>query len=139
MGIKLIMFYINSISATIIEDNCKKNFCYTNEQIDERLFNSLKVSLDDGKLSRLEMSNTETDLSMSIFCENVLSHFGIVDLYNDINYYYDDGTKDSNLIPINGQVFEKWMVCRDNELLWEAVLLFAHNGERSLNVDWAEE
>lgn len=139
MGISLNEFYINSISVSIKQDDSKKILSYSDGQINEELLNSLKFSLDRGMLYRLEMSNTETDLSMSLFCENGISYFGIVDIFNDINYYYDDGSGNNNLIPINGQVFEKWMVCEDNSLLWEAVLFFAHHGERSLKVNWRQE
>lgn len=139
VGISSNEFYINSISVSIKQDDSKKILSYSDGQINEELLNSLKFSLDRGMLYRLEMSNTETDLSMSLFCENGISYFGIVDIFNDINYYYDDGSVNTNLIPINGQVFEKWMVCEDNALLWEAVLFFAHHGERSLKVNWRQE
>nr|WP_288830641.1 hypothetical protein [uncultured Clostridium sp.] len=139
MGISLREFYINSISVSIKDSDSRKLLSYSNGEINENLFASLKTFLNEAKLFRLEMSNTDTDLSMSIFCENNLSHFGILDVYNDINYYYYDGSGENSLVSIDGQVFEKWMVCEDNSLLWEAVMSFAYNGERSSKVKWKEE
>lgn len=139
MGVNSREFVIDAISVSILQNDSKVVLSYNNKDINEELFDLLKKNLDDGKLLRLEMSNTGTDLSMSIFCENGLSHFGIIDLYNEVNYYYDNCSGDSSLVPIDGQVFEKWMVCEDNTLLWEAIMFFAHNGERSLRVTWKEE
>lgn len=43
---------------------------------------------------------------MTIFYENGLSHIGIVDMYNDIVYYYHSNDTDKTLVSISGQVFE---------------------------------
>jgi len=135
MGISPNQFYINFISASIN----KIISTYDSEQICEELFESLRINLIKGKLSRLEMSNTEADLSMSVFYESGLSHLGVIDSYNDINYYYNDGSGNNSLIPIDGDVFRKWMVCENDDLLWEAVLFFAHKGKRISKINWVKE
>lgn len=80
VGISSNEFYINSISVSIKQDDSKKILSYSDGQINEELLNSLRFSLDRGMLYRLEMSNTGTDLSMSLFCENGISYFGIVEV-----------------------------------------------------------
>lgn len=67
---------------------------------------------------------------MTIFYENGLSHIGIVDMYNDIVYYYHSNNTDKTLVSISGQVFENNTICRDNDIHWMILEYFAENGKK---------
>jgi len=139
MEVEMVELYIDNILLTTWDNNLQKSFSYKNSQINSEVIKSIKESIEKNMLTRLELENTKTDISITVFCENGLSFFGIVDMYNDINYYYNNLSNDTTLVEIEGNVFEKWMVCESNDILWEAIIFFAFNGKCSPQITWSEE
>lgn len=112
---------------------------YSSNEINDKLFDDIKILLDTKKLCRIEMENSQTDLSMCVFCEKKIFHAGMVDMYNDVNYYYNNGSEKTKLIDIDGEVFQERMIGTDNDLLWQIIQEFAHKGKLSNKVEWIEE
>ncbi len=132
-------FYINKLTMTKLNNEEKEVLFYSTNEINDKLFDDIKVLLDSGKLCRIEMENSKSDLSMCVFCEKGIFHVGIVDMYNDVNYYYNNGSEKTKLIDIDGEVFQERMIGTDNDLLWHIIQEFAYKGKLSKKVKWIEE
>lgn len=79
---------------------------------------------------------TNDAISMTVFCNKNISHFGIVDMFNDIVYYYDNGSNDSSKIDIAGSKFMKKTICDSKEILFNAIIYFIRNGKNDDNLAW---
>lgn len=100
------------------------------------MFCEIKKYISVNLIQRIELK--KDDVTMTIFYESGLAHIGIVDMYNDIIYYYKNG-EDQTLVPVAGQVFENRTVCKDNNMLWVILEYFAKHGEKYPEIDWIEE
>lgn len=87
-------------------------------EISDLLLEKVKKCLDNNIVSRIELKNIKSDLGMTIYYEAGLSHIGIVDMYNDLVYYFCKNVKEKTLVAIAGQMFEKGMICQDNNILY---------------------
>lgn len=137
MGIDI--FYINKLTVTKLNNKKREVLFYSNSEINNELFDNINKLLGSKNLCRIVMENSQSDLSMCVFCENGLFHVGIVDMYNDVNYYYNNGSENAKLINIDGEVFQERMTGTDNDLLWHIIQEFVYNGKLSKKVEWIEE
>lgn len=129
-------YYVNKLTMTKVYNEEREVLFYSSNEINDKLFDEIKILLNNRKLCRIEMENAQSDLSMCVFCENGIFHVGIVDMYNDVNYYYNNGSGKTELKDIDGEVFEERMVGTDNNLLWHIIQEFAHKGNLSEKVEW---
>lgn len=131
-------FYIDSITL-VYNDTSRKRDVFEGKEINPKLFDKIKNYLDESLIKRIELENSECDISIIAFCEGKLSHISIVDVFEDINYYYNNGKKSNNIISIAGEEVEENLVCDNNNLMLEIITYFAHKGEKSPKVKWLEE
>lgn len=136
MGIEACL--IDQLTLTIVQGE-RRTLCYLDKDVSSTLFDDIIMLFDNNFLRRVEMSNTAQDLTMCLFCEKNKYHIGVVDIYNDINYYYDNGSNDTSLVAIDGEVFEKRTMGTNKDLLWNIVRTFVQKGELSKEVNWIEE
>ena len=112
---------------------------YKDSEITDTLLKEIEQCLDNDTVSRLEFKCIKDDIGMTIYYDNGLSHIGIVDMYNDLVYYFSDDTKDKTLIDIAGQVFESSMVCRNNDVLYQIIQYWVKTGKRYPSVSWIKD
>lgn len=130
MGIKK---YINRL--TLVLDNENKFY----EEVDEALLDAIKKMLDEKKVRRLEAENIEEAKAISIFTNGIYYHVGIVDMYEETNFYMSANNNDNELVNIDGNYFEKSFLQTDLNLVWNVFMCFVENGELSESVEWVEE
>lgn len=128
--------YIDSISYILVES---PNILNEIRSISKKEIEEVVDLIKKDKILRIEAEKKVDDMGITIFIEKSLAHIGIVDMYNDINYYYNNLSESKELISIAGQVFEKWMVCYEKEILIEIILTFFKTGEKLSKVEWYEE
>lgn len=139
MEVKSEIFYVDSISLTYYDKGKKYINNYGEKEITTNLFEFIKEYINNFNIEKVELSNTKEDISMIVFYENGLSHIGIVDMYNDMIYYYKNKSKDKTLVEIAGQVFEGDKICKDNHTLIKIMNFFAIHGKKYSNVEWIED
>ncbi len=132
-------FYIDTVKITYIEGNERKRLDFDSSNLNDIAIEKIKELTFSNELCTLSMENEEDCLSMVINRENKSTHIGVVNLYDDEIYYYDNGSKSEELIPINGNYYETWSVCADYDLVWECINTYMLNGERTDKVDWIED
>ena len=132
-------FYVDYIRLIYTSQSAKPYEEYKGSEITDSLLKKIEQCLDHDTVSRLEFKCLKDDIGMTVYCENSLSHIGIVDMYNDLVYYFSDDTKDKTLINIAGQVFESGMVCRNNDLLYQIILYWVRTGKRYPSVSWIKD
>ena len=132
-------FYINKLTMTKLNNEERAILFYSSNEINDNLFDDIKVFLDSRKLCRIEMDNSKSDLSMCVFCEKGIFYVGMVDIYNDVNYYYNNGSEKTKLIDIDGEVFQERMIGTDNDLLWHIIQEFVYKGRLSKKVEWIKD
>lgn len=133
------IFFVDYIR--VIYNNQKESQIkeFTKDEISDLLLKKVKQRLDNNVISRIELKNVKSDLGMTIFYEAGLSHIGIVDMYNDLEYYFCKNEKEKTLVEISGQMFEMGMICQDNNILYEIITYFAKYGKQYPYVTWIEE
>ena len=132
-------YTVNEISMTKVVAGKRVYLSFLDAEITDNLMQEIKQMLGTQMLCQLDLQNSENDTAMSVFCENGTYHVGIVDMYNDMNYYYDNGSDDKTLVDIDGNMFEARMVGKDLSVLWQIILTFAQEGKRCEQVAWIEE
>ena len=132
-------FYIDYIRLIYTSHSEKLFEEYKDGEITDSLLKEIEQCLDNDTVSRLEFKCIKDDIGMTIYYENGLSHIGIVDMYNDLVYYFSDDTKEKTLINIAGQVFESGMVCRNNDILYKIILHWVRTGKRYPSVSWTKD
>ena len=139
MEVRIDKFYVDYIRLIYTSQSEKPFEEYEGDAITDTLMNMIKQCIENNMISRLEFKCLKDDIGMTIYCGNGLSHIGIVDMYNDLVYYFNDDTKDKTLINIAGQVFESGMVCRNNEVLYKIILDWVRTGKRYPSVSWIKD
>ena len=132
-------FYIDYIRLIYTSQGEKPFEEYKDGKITDSLLNQIKQCIENNMISRLEFKCLKDDIGMTIYYGNGLSHIGIVDMYNDLVYYFSDDTKEKTLIDIAGQVFESGMVCRNNDILYKIILHWVRTGKRYPSVSWIKD
>ena len=132
-------YTVSEISMTKVVAGKREYLSFMDAEITDNLMQEIKQMLGTQMLCQLDLQNSENDTAMSVFCENGTYHVGIVDMYNDMNYYYDNGSDDKTLVDIDGNMFEARMVGKDLSVLWQIILTFAQKGKRCEQVAWIEE
>lgn len=132
-------YTVSEISMTKVVAGKREYLSFLDAEITDNLMQEIKQMLGTQMLCQLDLQNSENDTAMSVFCENGTYHVGIVDMYNDMNYYYDNGSGDQTLVDIDGNMFEARMVGKDLSVLWQIILTFAQEGKRCERVAWSEE
>ena len=132
-------YTVSEISMTKVVAGKREYLSFMGAEITDNLMQEIKQMLGTQMLCQLDLQNSENDTAMSVFCENGTYHVGIVDMYNDMNYYYDNGSDDQTLVDIDGNMFEARMVGKDLSVLWQIILTFAQEGKRCEQVAWIEE
>lgn len=132
-------YTVNEISITRVTTEKREYLSYMDTEITYNLMQEIKQMLEKQTICLLELQNGVNDTAMSVFCENGKYHVGVVDMYNDMNYYYDNGSDDHTLVDIDGNMFEARMVGKDISVLWQIILTFAQEGKRCEQVAWIEE
>lgn len=132
-------YTVSEISMTKVVAGKREYLSFLDAEITDNLMQEIKQMLGTQMLCQLDLQNSENDTAMSVFCENGTYHVGIVDMYNDMNYYYDNGSDDKTLVDIDGNMFEARMVGKDLSVLWQIILTFAQEGKRCEQVAWIEE
>lgn len=92
-----------------------------------------------GEITSCVLYSEEKEVSINIFSEGGNFNIGIVDEEEGINYYYTDGTNNTNLVEIDGNYFEANMVCYSSEILNSIIVEFAKTGKLSTTVKWLQE
>lgn len=139
MEVKGDKFYVDYIRLIYTSQSEKPFEEYKDSEITDSLLKEIEQCLDNDTVSRLEFKCIKDDIGMTIYYENGLSHIGIVDMYNDLVYYFSDDTKEKTLINIAGQVFESGMVCRNNDILYKIILYWVRTGKRYPSVSWIKD
>jgi len=132
-------YTVNEISMTRVTTEKREYLSYMDTEITYNLMQEIKQMLEKQTICLLELQNGVNDTAMSVFCENGKYHVGVVDMYNDVNYYYDNGSDDHTLVDIDGNMFEARMVGKDISVLWQIILTFAQEAKRCEQVAWIEE
>ena len=132
-------YTVSEISMTKVVAGKREYLPFMDAEITDNLMQEIKQMLGTQMLCQLDLQNSENDTAMSVFCENGTYHVGIVDMYNDMNYHYDNGSNDQTLVDIDGNMFEARMVGKDLSVLWQIILTFAQEGKRCEQVAWIEE
>lgn len=128
-------YYIDKVSI-VFE---KVNMFYNKKEIDDKLFNHIQNELNKKTIKRIEAENVEDMISIAIFIDDKQFHLGIIDMYNEINYYLDNLSNDLSLVDISGNCFEKRFVCSNFQVLWNVFMKFSTLGEISHSVHWYTE
>lgn len=139
MEVKGDKFYVDHIRLIYTSQSEKPFEEYKDSEITDSLLKEIEQCLDNDTVSRLEFKCIKDDIGMTIYYENGMSHIGIVDMYNDLVYYFSDDTKEKTLIDIAGQVFESGMVCRNNDMLYKIILYWVRTGKRYPSVSWIKD
>ena len=139
MGIDEAPFFVDYIRVIYNDTKESKIEEYAKDKISDLLLEKVKQSLDNNVISRIELKNIKNDLGMTIFHEAGLSHIGIVDMYNDLIYYFCKNVKEKTLVAISGYMFEMGMICQDNNILYEIITYFAKYGKQYPYVTWIED
>lgn len=139
MEVKGDKFYVDYIRLIYTSQSEKPFEEYKDSEITDSLLKEIEQCLDNDTVSRLEFKCIKDDIGMTIYYENGMSHIGIVDMYNDLVYYFSDDTKEKTLIDIAGQVFESGMVCRNNDMLYKIILYWVRTGKRYPSVSWTKD
>lgn len=132
-------YTVSEISMTKVVAGKREYLSFMDAEITDNLMQEIKQMLGTQMLCLLDLQNSENDTAMSVFCENGTYHVGIVDMFNDMNYYYYNGSDDKTLVDIDGNMFEARMVGKDLSVLWQIILTFAQEGKRCEQVAWIEE
>lgn len=132
-------FYVDYIRLIYTYQSEKPFEEYEGDTITDALLDQIIQCIDNNMISRLEFKCLKDDIGMTIYCGNGLAHIGIVDMYNDLVYYFSDDSRDKTLIDIAGQVFESGMVCRNNEVLYKIILDWVRTGKRYPSVSWIKD
>lgn len=133
------MYCVDSVLLIYYQGNEKCINSFKQDEITIDVFEKMKKYIGNNTIRRIELKNTKEDVSMTVFYENGMSHIGIVDMYNDMAYYYNDNSEDKTLVAISGQVFENYMICKDDNMLCIILDFFAKYGKRYPNIEWIEE
>lgn len=139
MGVEKEIFYIDYIRVIYACQSEKQFKEYKENEITDSLLEKIKVCIDNNTFTRMEFKSLKNDIGMTIYYENGLSHIGIVDMYNDLVYYFCNGTKDETLIDIAGQMFASDMVCRSNDILYKIITYYVRTGKRYPHVKWIKD
>lgn len=131
-------FYIDTVTL-IYNDTQRKREVFEGKEINNKLFDKIKGQINENTIKRIELENGECDISILAFCQDKLSHIYIVDMFEDINYYYKNDKKSNNLITIADEEVEENLVCEDNNLMFDIIFYFAQKGEKYPKVKWIEE
>lgn len=131
-------FYVDSVTI-VYNDTDKGREVFEGKEINNGLFDKIQKHVEAEIVKRVECENSECDISIIAFCEGKLSHISVVDMFEDINYYYKSDKKGNNIINIAGEEVEEMLVCEDNKLMLEIIKYFAQKGERFPKVKWLEE
>lgn len=131
-------FYIDSVTL-VYNDSERKREVFEGKEIKNELFDKIKNYVDADLIKRVELENSECDISIIAFCQKQLSHISIVDVYEDINYYYKNATNSNKMTTIAGEEIEEMLVCDDNNLMLDIIKYFAEKGEKYPKVKWIEE
>ncbi len=128
--------YIDKIRL-IKNDNSFLSF--EDGDITDETLETMKDLWDHDDLERIEIENTEECRSLVIFTNGSLFHVGIVDMFNDENSYIDDGSGDTELIEIGGDVFAKRNITEDKAGVWKVIETFTNSGDMADQFDWYTE
>jgi hypothetical protein len=133
------MYLVNNIAITLVEKNTILRF--KDNEIDEKLLDKIKRYIYDEELVRLRLSREDdyNDVSMTVFADKNIFHFGIVDMLEDINYYYDNGSNDNSNVDISGHLFMKKMTCSSKKIVIKAILFFMEYASKDDSLTWLVE
>lgn len=124
--------YINR--AEIVTDTFKELSVMTLSNLEEII-----NMLINGTISSCVLYGDGEEISMNIFAEKGKFNIGIIDEEQGINYYYTDGTNNTNLVEIDGNCFDANMVCYSPKILNDIILEFAKTGKLLTSVTWLKE
>lgn len=128
--------YINKLTVILANGGIKY---YNNDKVEETCLLELKRNFFNRNIRRVEAENVDDAICMIIFTDGNKYHIGIIDMFNETNYYLDNETDDVHLIEIDGNYFESRYVQNNMELSWQILNEFINNGEKSKKVNWCEE
>lgn len=131
-------FYIDSVTL-VYNDSNRKREVFEGKEINNKLFDKIKNYINDNSIKRIELENGECDISIIAFCQGNLSHISIVDVFEDINYYYKNDKKSNTIINIAGEDVEENLVCDNINLMFDIIFYFAQKGEKFPKVKWLED
>lgn len=132
-------FYIDLAKVTFIEGDEVKRLVFNNTTLNNEIVEKIRELTFSTKLCTMSLENEEDCLSMVINRNNLLTHIGVVNLYDDEIYYFDNNSNSTKLIEIGGNFYEEWSICSDFSLVWDCIITFILNGKRIDTVNWKED
>jgi|GEM_PF-5817000 len=130
-------FYVDSVVLTIGKE--KEVSRYKDKEITDELLNKIKLCINEEKLIRLDTENIRDAITMTVFGDKNIFHFGIVDMFNEIIYYYDNGTNNTEKIGIAGSKFMRKMICDSKDVVFKAICYFMKYGKNDDSLSWIIE
>ena len=148
--------------TNIVYDRAKKKKAANIENIEYRLVDNEKISISKeaiqkltvsdilGELQRLsEQEKMETleisehsDNSMKVLTiefEYPLFAIAIIDEWKDVIYYYNSGEGKREELEIGGNIYPKYMVSENKEVLYKIIDDFLNTGRPSKQVKWKKQ
>lgn len=132
-------FYIDLIKINFIDCDNVERLTFDNTTLNNDALNIIKEFIFSKKLCTMTLENEEDCLSMVINREDFLTHIGIVNLYDDEIYYFNNNSTSDKLIEIRGNLYEEWSICDDYNLVWDCVLTFILDGKPIDKVNWKKD
>lgn len=111
----------------------------TSADITLELLGEIFNSMNAHEVSTIVLRNTEKHMSLNIFYEDNKSFIGIINEYEEVFYYYDNGEKPCEHAEINGNYYDNRFISHDNKLTFDILKEFALTGDFYSEVEWIEE
>ena len=127
------------IDKILLIKNDNDILSFEDGDITDETLENLKELWDHDELERIEIENTEDCKSLVIFTNGSLFHVGIVDMFNDECSYIDDGSQDTELIEISGNVFPKRNITENKAGVWKVIETFLSSGDMADQFNWYTE
>lgn len=109
------------------------------ENVNDETLETIKKFWDGNEVARIELENIDDCKTMVIFTNNKLFHVGIVDMFDEENSYMDNGSEETELVEIDGNVFEKRFIHTNKDGVWKVLEEFYATGEKASQVEWCVE
>ncbi len=111
--------------------NCDELRQYGEEEINAELMDNIIDQLRQGQVSRIDIDNEQ--IGMAVFVEGDLSHISVADEWNDLAYYFNNGSGSMDVVGIAGY---EWMVCHQLDALIEIIKEFVATGKMLESPEW---
>lgn len=128
--------YIDKIKLSY---NDGENESVKGDGITQEVLAEILKSMNAHEVHTIVLENTQKDMSLNIFYEDNKSFVGIINKYEELFYYYDNGEEPSEFVEIYGNVYDNRFISHDNELTYAIFKEFALTGEFYSEVEWVEE